>query len=303
MTEERRGLMFGLAAYGLWGIVPVYWKLIAHVGPLEQLGHRVVWGFVVLAALAWMLGRGEALVLALRDRRVLVMMAISGALLAINWGVFVYAVATDQLLDASVGYFINPLVSVALGTIVLRERLRRLQWLAIVIAMIGVGLITWRAGRLPWIAVVVSTTFGCYGLVRKTARVDALVGTTIETGLMLPVAVGYFIWLGRSNIAFLGIDRTTDLLLFATGVVTAGPLLLFTGAARRLPLATVGFLQYLAPSGQFLLAVFVYGEPFAAEQLAAFACIWVALATFSIDMIRTRPASSVFGATGADPHR
>ncbi|MEO8704086.1 MAG: EamA family transporter RarD, partial [Kofleriaceae bacterium] len=279
---------YGLVAYGLWGIVPVFWKQLAHVAPLEQLGHRVVWGFIVLAALVWILGRRDALVLALRDRRVVATMAVSGALLAVNWGVFVYAVATDQLLDASVGYFMNPLVSVALGTLVLRERLRTLQWLAIAIAMVGVALITWRAGRLPWIAVAVSTTFGSYGLVRKLARVDTLIGTTIETGLMLPIALGYFIWLGPPHLAFLGIDRTTDVLLVATGVVTAGPLLLFTAAARRLPLATIGFLQYLAPSGQFLLAVFVYGEPFAAEQLAAFGCIWVALTVFSIDMIRNR---------------
>jgi chloramphenicol-sensitive protein RarD len=288
VTEHRRGLLYGLAAYGLWGVVPVFWKQLAHVGPLEQLGHRVVWDFVVLAALVALTGQRAALVTALRDRRVVLTMAASGALLAINWGVFVYAVATHQLLDASVGYFMNPLVSVALGTLVLGERLLRLQWLAIALAMVGVALITWRAGRLPWIAVAVSITFGCYGLVRKLARVDTLVGSTIETGLVLPLALGYFAWHGGARLAFLGIDRTTDLLLVATGVVTAGPLLLFTAAARRLPLATIGFLQYLAPSGQFLLAVFAYGEPFAAEQLAAFACIWVALAVFSIDLVRTR---------------
>jgi chloramphenicol-sensitive protein RarD len=292
VTEERRGLMYGLAAYGLWGIVPVFWKQIAHVDPVEQLGHRVVWGFAVLAVLVWILGRGEAVVLAVRDRRVVGMMVLSGALLAVNWGVFVYAVATDQLLDASLGYFINPLVSVGLGTIVLRERLGRLQSLAIVIALIGVGLMTWHAGRLPWIAVVVSTTFGSYGLVRKTARVDTLVGSTIETAVILPVALAYLLWLtSTSGPAFLGVDRSTDLLLIATGVITAGPLLLFTAAARRLPLATIGFLQYLAPSGQFLLAVLVYGEPFAAEQLAAFACIWIALAVFSIEMMRARHSS------------
>jgi chloramphenicol-sensitive protein RarD len=251
------------------------------------LGHRAIWGIAVLVAIVWLADRRADVGSALRDRRVLVAMLLSGALLATNWGVFVYAIATERLLDASLGYFINPLVSVALGTLVLHERLRRLQWLAIALATLGVGLMTWHAGRLPWIAVVLAASFGLYGLVRKTARVDSLVGSTIETGLMAPVAAVYLGWLMIDGQGALGhADPITQLLLIATGVVTIGPLLLFTAAARRLPLATVGFLQYLAPTGQFLIAVLVFAEPFAPGKLAAFACIWVALVAFSIDTWR-----------------
>lgn len=287
MTDSRRGLWYGVAAYGLWGIVPVFWKQIAHVDPVEVLGHRAIWGIAVLVVIVALAGRRADVAKAVRDRRVLVAMLLSGALLATNWGVFVYAIATHRLLDASLGYFINPLVSVALGTLVLHERLRRLQWLAIALATLGVGLMTWHAGRLPWIAVVLAASFGLYGLVRKTARVDSLVGSTIETGLMAPIAAVYLGWLMLDGRGALGhADPITQLLLIATGVVTIGPLLLFTAAARRLPLATVGFLQYLAPTGQFLIAVLVFAEPFAAGKLAAFACIWVALVAFSIDTWR-----------------
>lgn len=294
MTEDRRGLLYGVAAYGLWGVVPVFWKQIATIDPIEVLAHRALWGVVVLVAIVWLAKRQAAVREAARDRRVLGAMALSSALLAVNWGVFVLAVATDRLLDASLGYFINPLVSVALGTLVLRERLRRTQWLAIALAVIGVALRTWDAGRLPWIAIVLALSFGLYGLVRKTARVDSLAGSTIETALMAPVAGVYLGYLASQGGGALGhVDAVTTVLLVGTGVVTAGPLLLFTAAARRLPLATVGFLQYLAPTGQFLLAVIAYDEPFAREQLVAFACIWTALATFSIDTWRTlqRPAT------------
>ena len=285
MTEGRRGLAFGIAAYGLWGIIPVFWKQLAAVDPVEVLAHRAVWGLLVFAAIVQVAGARPALVSALRDRRTVAVMALSGGLLAINWGVFVAAITSGHLLDASLGYFINPLVSVALGMIVLRERLRGLQWLAIGFASAGVVLLTWRTGRVPWVALILATTFGTYGLVRKLARVDSLVGSTIETALLAPIALVYLAGLALGGGGATGhADGVTHGLLVATGVVTAAPLLLFTSAARRLPLSTVGFLQYLAPTGQFVLAVVVFDEPFARDTLIAFVCIWVGLVVFSIDL-------------------
>jgi chloramphenicol-sensitive protein RarD len=289
-SEARRGLVYGVAAYGLWGIVPVFWKLLAHVDPVEVLAHRVVWGmltFLVIVRLAGA-GAGARLRAALADRRILATMALSGAALAINWGVFIYSVTYERLLEASLGYFINPLLSVALGTIVLRERMRSLQWCAIACALGGVALLTWQAGSLPWIAVLLAGSFGVYGLLRKLASVDSLVGSTLESMLMAPLALALLGTLALRGEGELGHAGLADhALLVATGIVTAGPLLLFTSAARRLPLSTVGFLQYLAPTGQFLLAIAVYDEPFASDELAAFALIWLGLIVFSIDLRRT----------------
>jgi len=286
VTERRRGLIHGVLAYALWGVVAAYWKLLAHVEPIELLAHRALWGLVafgVLAAIAKQLGAVGA---ALRDVRILGTMALSATLLAINWGIFVWATVRGHLLDASLGYFINPLISVALGTLLLRERLSRLQWIAIGLAAAGVAILTWRAGRVPWIALLLAGTFGLYGLVRKTAKVDALVGSTVETVLMVPIALAY---LAIMPGAFGHADVTTHALLVGTGVVTAIPLVMFASAARRLPLSTVGFLQYLAPTGQFLLAALAYGEPVPLDRLAAFVVIWAGLAVFSLDLWRRRP--------------
>jgi chloramphenicol-sensitive protein RarD len=284
VNDTRRGILYGALAYGLWGVVPAFWKLLQQVPALELLGHRVLWGMLTLLALVMITKRFEATKQALRDRRVLAAMACSSVLLSINWGVFVYAVGAGRLLEASLGYFINPLVSVALGVIVLGERLRRAQKLAIALAALGVVALTVHRGHLPYLALVLAFTFGLYGLVRKTAKVESLAGSTIETGLMSPIAlIGLGLLASRGGGAFGHADASTHALLVATGVVTTVPLLLFTSAARRLPLSTVGFLQYLAPTGQFLLAVLVYGEAFSSGTLAAFAIIWAGLAVFSYD--------------------
>jgi len=287
VSESRRGLAYGLAAYVLWGIVPVYWKLLAEVSPVEILAHRVVWGAVSLAAIAWVAGAGPAVREALDDGRTMAMMGLSGILLVINWGTYIGAVASHHILEASLGYFIVPLVSVGLGTLVLRERMRRLQWLAIGLATVGVVILTWRAGQVPWIAIVLAASFGGYGMVRKLARVESLAGSTLETALLVPLAVSYLGLLAGRGGGHLGHASTgTQLLLLSTGVVTAGPLILFTSAARRLPLSTLGFLQYVGPTLQFVLAVLVYGEPFARDQLIAFGFIWLGLAAFSVDLVR-----------------
>jgi chloramphenicol-sensitive protein RarD len=287
VTESRRGLVHGIAAYVLWGIVPIYWKLMRGIGPVEILAHRVVWGMLACAAIVWASGAGPALRAALADRKVVAMMAVSGALLTLNWGTFVYAVVSDHLVDASVGYFINPLLSVVLGAAVLREPVSRLSWTALGLAAAGVALLTWHAGHLPWIAVVVSISFAGYGLVRKLARVEALVGSAIETALLAPLAAGYLAILAIRGSGELGhAGLAGHILVISTGVVTAVPLVMFSIAARRLPLSTLGFLQFLGPILQLVLAVALYGEPFVREQQIAFGLIWLGLAAFSIDLAR-----------------
>ncbi|HUS64916.1 MAG TPA: EamA family transporter RarD [Kofleriaceae bacterium] len=293
MNESRRtGWIHGVAAYALWGLVPVFWKRLTGVAPVEVLAHRAFWGLGAFALLVGVAGQGGALRAGLRQRRVVAAMALSSALVALNWGLFVHAVDTDRVLDASLGYFINPLLSVALGLVVLRERLRRLQWIAIALAASGVVLLTVDAGQLPWISLVLAGSFGLYGLVRKQAPVESLVGSAIETLFLAPVAAAYLVVLAARGGGALGhAAGDVQALLVATGFVTAVPLVLFNSAARRLPLATVGFLQYLAPTGQFLLAVLVYDEPFARGQLQAFACIWAGLAVFTLDALRARRAA------------
>lgn len=285
--DSRRGLMYGAAAYSLWGIAPLYWKQLSDVSPVEILAHRVVWGALTFIAIAWLAGVMPAVRAAAADRKTLAAMALSGVLLAANWGTFIGAVTTGHIVEASLGYFIIPLVSVAAGMLVLGERLRRLQWLAISFAVVGVAILTWRAGRMPWIAVVVAVTFGAYGLVRKIARVESLAGSTLETALLVPLALGYLAIVAHSGGGQLGhAGGARQLLMLSTGVVTAVPLLLFSSAARRLPLSTLGFLQYIGPTLQLVLATVVYGEPFEFEQLIAFAVIWLGLAAFSVDLVR-----------------
>lgn len=289
MTDARRGLTYGISAYLAWGIVPVYWKWMASVPPIEILAHRVTWGAVALITIVALHGASPKVRAALSDRRTVGMMALSGGLLAINWGVFIAAITAGRLLDASLGYFINPLVSVLLGTLILREQLRPLQRAAIGLALVGVAIGAWQVGHVPWISLVLAASFGSYGLVRKVARVDALAGSTIETVLLAPVAIGYLIFLAAHHDGGLGhAPSTLQGLLLSTGVVTVVPLLMFTAAARRLPLSTIGFLQYLTPTGQLILAVAVYDEPLAAGRLAAFVVIWIALAVFTVDLAINR---------------
>lgn len=293
MNETRRGILHGALAYGLWGVVPAFWKLLGGVGALEILGHRVVWGMCTLLGLVAATGRLAPTRQAMRDRRVVAAMACSAALISINWGTFVYAVAAGRLLEASLGYFINPLVSVALGVAVLGERLRPAQKLAIGLAALGVTALALHRGHPPYLALVLAFTFGLYGLVRKTAKVESLSGSTIETALIAPLAViGLGVLAARGEGALGHASLRLHLLLLATGAVTTVPLLLFTSAARRLPLSTVGFLQYLAPTGQFLLAVLAYREPFSSAALGSFAIIWAALAVFSYDVWRNSRAAA-----------
>jgi chloramphenicol-sensitive protein RarD len=260
---------------------------MAEISPLEILAHRVVWGMLALLAIVQIARAWPAVRAAVSDRRTLAMMALSGSLLLVNWGTYIFAVTSGRIIDASLGYFINPLVSVGFGTVILHERLRKLQWLAIGLALTGVAIQSLRIGHVPWLSLVLAASFGSYGLVRKLARVESIAGSLIETTLMVPLAAAYLGVLAVHGTGGLGhASLGMQLLLISTGIVTAVPLVLFTSAARQLPLSTIGFLQYLTPSGQFILAITLYHEPFARDQWLAFSLIWLGLVAFSADLVR-----------------
>jgi len=285
--QARAGVAYGLAAYAWWGLVPIYFKAVVFVGALEVLAHRVVWSVVLLSLLMLFQRRWRAALEVLRSPRTALTLAGTTVLIASNWFVFIWAVGHDRVLESSLGYFINPLVNVLLGFVFLGERLTRWQSASVLLAGAGVAYLTLSYGRFPWIALVLAGSFGVYGLLRKTAPVGSLVGLTVETSLLCPLALGYLVWLrARGDAAFGAGSVGVDVLLALAGVVTAVPLLWFASAARRLRLATVGFLQYLAPTGHFLLAVLTFGEPFTRTHLVSFACIWTALAVYSIDTAR-----------------
>jgi chloramphenicol-sensitive protein RarD len=287
-ASARAGVIYGIAAYGLWGIFPVYFKAVKQVAAPEVLCHRVLWSLAFLLVLMLCRRNWSAVYAALRCRRTLATLCVTTMLIAGNWLVFIWAVAHDRVLEASLGYFINPLVNVLLGLIFLREWLRGWQIFSVVLAATGVGYMTLTAGHFPGLALFLALSFGAYGLLRKTAPVDATVGLTVETALLAPLALaylGYQMFAGRA--VFGAGSLRLDVLLMAAGLITAIPLLWFTEAARRLRLSTLGFLQYLSPTGHFLLAVLAYGEPFTRAYLITFACIWTALVVYSIETVKT----------------
>ena len=294
--NTRLGVFAGIFAYLIWGLVPVFFKQIAEVPADEIIAHRVVWAMVLMTAV---IGFGRGFADARRIARIpaqLARIALASVLVIINWLVFVWGVNNGHILETSLGYFILPLFNVALGVLVLKERLRPLQWLAVLLAAIGVTIEAARAGGLPWIALVLAGTFGIYGLLRKQLPLDAASGLFLETVCMTPAALAWLAWLTLSGQNHFGggpgLLNGRDLMLIATGAVTAIPLLLFAIAARRLPLTMMGFLQYLAPSITFLLAVFVYGEPLDLTRTLAFAVIWTGLAGYSIDLVRSATATA-----------
>ncbi len=295
--ERRLGLGLGLAAYGAWGVFPIYLKAVKTVPVVEVLCHRVVWALVVLAVVIAVRGETRAVTAALRNRRALLVLSASTVLIAINWLVYIFSVTYSRILESSLGYYINPLVSVLLGIVLLGERLTPLMKAAVVAAAAGVTWLAVAPGQLPWISLVLAFSFGTYGLLRKIAPVGALIGLTVETLLLAPFCVAYLGWSmthGRSGYVAGGPWIRTLLLL--AGPVTAIPLLCFAAAARRLPLSTMGFLQYVSPTLQFLLAVAVYGEKFSRGRAGAFACIWVAVAIFAYDSVRRRAPEPVVDA-------
>jgi chloramphenicol-sensitive protein RarD len=287
--ERRLGLGYGLAAYGAWGVFPIYLKAVKTVPVVEVLCHRVVWALAVLVVVIAVRGETRAVVAALRNRRALLVLSASTVLIAVNWLVYIFSVSHSRMLESSLGYYINPLVSVLFGIVLLGERLEPLTKAAVVAAAAGVAWLAIHLGQLPWISLVLAFSFGLYGLLRKIAPVGALIGLTVETLLLAPFAAAYLGWAmssGRSG--FLTGGPAIKVLLLLAGPVTAVPLLWFAGAARRLPLSTMGFLQYVSPTLQFLLAVAVYAEPFDRGRAGAFACIWAAVALFAFDSARRR---------------
>lgn len=276
------GALYALAAYVAWGLGPIYWKAIDDVPPAVVLGHRVLWSALLLAAILVARKRVGDLRRVLRPR-FLWPFALSGALVAANWFFFIFAVQRGFVLQASLGYFINPLLNVVLGLLFFGERLRRGQWLAVFLAAGGVLQLGLEVDRFPWLALALAFSFGLYGVVRKTAPVDALLGSSLETGLLVIPALLLLAAQPESFSGFREASTSTRTLLVLAGAQTALPLLWFANAARRLPLSTLGFFQYIAPTGQFLLAIFVYKEPFAIIELRAFACIWLAMLLFSLE--------------------
>jgi chloramphenicol-sensitive protein RarD len=279
----NRGIWYGVAAYSVWGIFPLYWRLLGHVPSLEVLGHRIVWSSVVLVGVL-LVARGRSAWLSL-SRAVFARYALAAVLIAINWLVYIHGVNSGLVVEVSLGYFITPLVNVLLGVLVLGERLRRLQWIAVGLAAVGVAHLTRAYGAVPWIACGLALSFGNYGLVKKGAPLGSLEGLTLETTILfLPAAAYVSLLQGSGGGAFLD-SPATDLLLVGGGLITIGPLLLFASSVQRIPLSIVGILQYISPTISFLLGVFVFGEPFSATQFVGFSIVWAALLLFALDGI------------------
>ncbi len=288
----RTGLACALGAFSIWGLSPLYFHAVGSIPAGEIVAHRVLWSVLLLAAwIGWRQGYGT-LRSVFGQPRLIALLALTASLTSLNWLVFVWSVGAGRLVESSLGYFINPLVNVLFGRLFLGERLRPLQRIAVAIATAGVALKVWQTGQLPWIALFLAGTFGTYGLLRKRAPIDAQNGLFIETLLVAPIAISYLGWLAAQGDLHLGATSTVTALLPFAGVMTTIPLALFAEAARRLPLSTVGLVQYLSPTLNFLIAVWVFGEAFRGGDLAAFGLIWAALALYSADALRAgKPAT------------
>ncbi|MCD4743863.1 MAG: EamA family transporter RarD [Desulfobacteraceae bacterium] len=286
-SASNKGVMFLLSAYLLWGFAPVFWKMLGHVSSFELVLHRAIWSFLFLILVIFSQRRTGEIKAVFRQKKILFSLFGTMLLLSSNWFVFVWAVNNDQILQTSLGYYINPLFFVFLGMIFLNEHLRKLQVFALIIACTGVLYFSIFIGTFPWIAFILAISFGIYGLVHKRIDVGALPGLCVETMLFSVRAFIYLLWLNiRGNGAFLNVNLTTDFLLVGTCVFTAFPLLLFTAGARRTTFSTVGFMQYISPSCSFFLAIFIYNEVLSFEKLITFIMIWVALLLYTIDSVK-----------------
>jgi chloramphenicol-sensitive protein RarD len=288
-----RGVAAAAVAFLIWGLFPLYIAKISSVSALQITAHRIVWSCLFMLALLGFRRELGSIAEAARRPGILLRLAGSAVLVTVNWLAFVWAVNHNQTVEVSLGYYINPLLNVVLGILVLNERLNRVQWVAVSIATAGVAYLTFETGTVPWVALAVATSFGIYGLIRKVAKVEALPGLAIEMILLMPFALGYLIWCETQGIGSFGHAGTTvNTLLVLSCVVTATPLALFAYGARLLPYSTVGILQYIAPSLQLLCAVFVMGEPFQHARAVGFALIWAALVVYAIDgIVRSRRAA------------
>jgi chloramphenicol-sensitive protein RarD len=286
---ETRGAWYTILAYTLWGFFPIYWKYLDGISALQLTCHRIVWSSVVLLALIARSNQWPALLTALRSPRVIGLYAAAAVTIAFNWLIYVLAVNLDEIVQTSLGYFISPLLSVVLGVVVFRERLRRLQWISVALATAGVLYLTIALGAPPWIGLVLAGSFAGYGLLKKFAPLSAVQGLALETTILLPPAAVYLIMVevaGRGALLHSGPLR--DALMFGAGPVTAVPLLLFAAGVRRIPMSLVGMLQYISPTLQLLFATLIYREPFTRVQLTGFSLVWAALVLFAVDGYTTR---------------
>jgi len=280
----KKGILYGLGAYLLWGFFPIYWKFLHHVSALQVIGHRIAWSFAALTVFILLTRQWNGFRAAAFNAKAVRLYTISSVLLTINWLIYVWGVNSGFIVETSLGYFINPLISVLLGVLFLRERLRPMQWLAVTLAATGVIYLTVVYGRLPWIALSLAVSFGFYGLVKKLAPLSSLYGLTLETAIVFPVALSYLLFVNfKGQGAFLHEGGTVDLLLAGAGIVTTVPLLLFASAARQIPLSMIGLLQYVAPTLQFLIGIYLYREPFEPSHLIGFSIVWLALVIFWVE--------------------
>ncbi len=285
-TDSLRGYVFAVSAYGLWGFLPLYMKLMAHLSPLEVLAHRVLWSVPVAGAVLWALGRTGDLMEALRSPRMLAMGAVTAALVSMNWGVYIWAILNDQALEAALGYYINPLFSVFLGRVLLGERLSPAKWLAIALATAAVVVLTVDAGQIPLVAVALMLTWGFYAYFKKSLPIGPNQGFLLEVLMLTPAALAFVAWAATTGTGNFGVQTADTWLLLGCGVVTAVPLMLYANGAKLLRLSTIGILQYIAPTMIFLIAVFVFGEPFGTARAIAFPLIWLALFIYSAALLR-----------------
>jgi chloramphenicol-sensitive protein RarD len=289
VSESRRGFLLGAAAYGMWGLFPIYWTLLRPAGPLEILAHRVSWSLLVMAALVVVLRRRQRFLAVIGNRRTRSILMVAAVAISFNWGGYIWGVNNGYVVETSLGYFINPLVTVLMGVLVIGERLRTLQWVAMGIATVAVVVLTIELGRPPWVALLVAFSFACYGLAKKKADAGAVESLTLETLVITPVALGYLLFLGsqgQSHFGTAGVGHA--LLLVSTGLVTAVPLICFGAAATRVTMTTIGLLQYLAPTLQFALGVFFFDEAMPPGRLAGYCLVWTALAIFTYEAITHR---------------
>lgn len=293
-SRTKQGLVLGVLAYALWGAFPLYWPLLEPAGAAEILAHRVVWSIITMMLVVALTSRRTHLRLLMRDARARRLLAAAAVTIAVNWGTYIYGVNNHQVVETSLGYFINPLVTVMLAVVVLGERLRPGQWLALGVGAVAVLVIAIEYGHLPWIALTLAFSFGSYGLFKKQANVEAVESLTFETLVLAPVALAYLLWIGaRGQGHFTSGGTGHAALLMTTGLVTAVPLLCFGAAAIRIPMTTLGLLQYLAPILQFLLGVLALHEHMTPMRWLGFSLVWVALAVFTFDAWRHRPRTGV----------
>jgi chloramphenicol-sensitive protein RarD len=294
VNDLRKGFWNGIGAYASWGIFPLYWKLLSDVPVLQVISHRVLWSSVLLAGYVAVSGQAASLRESIRMRGVLGVYAVAAMLIGANWCLFVWAVGSGFVVETSLGYFINPLLSVLLGVFVLDEKLRPGQWTAVLLAASGVLYIAISHGDFPWISLTLATTFACYALVKKRAPLGSVHGLTIETGLLALPALAFLVWNEASGSgAFLHRPAQTNALLLCAGAVTTAPLLMFATAAQGIPMLWIGILQYIAPTLQLAIGVFVFHEPFSHEKLIGFSLVWAALALFAVEGIAAHRAAAV----------